>query len=190
MISWLNLYIDQGLNWFYGFQFADALISFDAALRIDETCTAALWGIALNAKGNPNSRYLAFKDDPKKEGLKAIQKALEQRSQASPIVAELVSALSKYYLPLNKDQKDKDRSYTEAMLELQEKFPSNPNISTLFAEAFYDRKRMGLLDARWNPRPGTMKARNALNQALNNDPNTPEQIICLSIFTKTLKHPK
>ena len=32
---------------------------------------------------------------------------------------------------------------------------------------------MGLLDARWNPRPGTMKAVNALNEALNNDPNHP-----------------
>ena len=61
-------YIDQGLNWFYGFQFANALISFEAAFEKDKTCVAALWGIALNAKGNPNSRYLAFKDDPKKRG--------------------------------------------------------------------------------------------------------------------------
>ena len=60
-------YIDQGLNWFYGFQFANALVSFEAALEKDERCVAALWGIALNAKGNPNSRYLAFKDDPKKK---------------------------------------------------------------------------------------------------------------------------
>ena len=32
---------------------------------------------------------------------------------------------------------------------------------------------MGLLDARWIPRPGTMNAVNALNEALNNDPNHP-----------------
>ncbi len=166
-------YIDQGLNWFYGFQFADALISFDAALRIDETCTAALWGIALNAKGNPNSRYLAFKDDPKKEGLKAIQKALKQKSQASPIVTELVNALGKYYLPLNGDQRDKDRSYTQAMRELREKFPSDPDIKTLFAEAFMTENAWDYWTPDGSPRRGTMEAVNALNEACISDLNHP-----------------
>ena len=87
-------YIDQGLNWFYGFQFANALISFEAALEKDERCVQqALWGIALNAKGNPNSRYLAFKDDPKKEGLKAIKKAIDMKSDTNKLTKELVDAL-------------------------------------------------------------------------------------------------
>ena len=51
-------YIDQGLNWFYGFQFANSLISFETAFKKDETCVAALWGIALNAKGNQTDMKL------------------------------------------------------------------------------------------------------------------------------------
>ena len=166
-------YIDQGLNWFYGFQFANALISFEAAFEKDKTCVAALWGIALNAKGNPNSRYLAFKDDPKKEGLKAIQKAIDLRSQASPLVEELVDALSKVYLPLEKARKSKDRSYTEAMLKLHKKYPSNPDISTLFAEAFMTENAWDYWTPDGAPRPGTMEAVVALNEALNNHPNHP-----------------
>lgn len=166
-------YIDQGLNWFYGFQFANSLISFEAAFKKDETCVAALWGIALNAKGNPNSRYLAFKDDPKKEGLKAIQKAIELSPQASPLVRELVDALSKVYLPLDKTQKVKDRSYTEALLKLHKKYRSNPDISTLFAEAFMTENAWDYWTPDGAPRPGTMEAVGALNEALRSDPNHP-----------------
>ena len=166
-------YIDQGLNWFYGFQFANALVSFEAALEKDERCVAALWGIALNAKGNPNSRYLAFKDDPKKEGLKAIKKAIDLKSDTNKLTKELVDALSKFYLPLNKDQKSKDQSYTQAMLALAEKFPSNPDIRTLFAEAFMTENAWDYWTPDGSPRPGTMNAVYALNEALNNDPNHP-----------------
>ena len=166
-------FIDQGLNWFYGFQFANALVSFEAAFETDKTCVAALWGIALNAKGNPNSRYLAFKDDPEKEGLKAIQKAIELRSHANQLSRELTDALSKFYLPLNIDQKRKDRNYTQAMLELQKKLPSNPDINTLFAEAFMTENAWDYWTPDGSPRPGTIKAVDALNEALNNDPNHP-----------------
>ena len=166
-------YIDQGLNWFYGFQFANALVSFEAALEKDERCVAALWGIALNAKGNPNSRYLAFKDDPKKEGLKAIKKAIDMKSDTNKLTKELVDALSKFYLPLNKDQKSKDQSYTQAMLALVEKFPSNPDIKTLFAEAFMTENAWDYWTPDGSPRPGTMNAVYALNEALNIDPNHP-----------------
>ena len=166
-------YIDQGLNLFYGFQFANALASFEAAFENDETCVVALWGIALNAKGNPNSRYLAFEDDPQKEGLKAIQKALELRLQTSPLVKELVEALGKFYLPLDKYQKSKDQSYTQAMRILREKYPSNPDISTLFAEAFMTENAWDYWTPDGSPRPGTMEAVGALNEALNSDPNHP-----------------
>ena len=166
-------YIDQGLNWFYGFQFANALASFEAAFEKDETCVAALWGVALTAKGNPNSRYLAFKDDPKKEGLKAIQKAIELGPYTDQLIKELVDALSKFYLPLNSDQKSKDQSYTQAMLKLQEKFPSNPDISTLFAEAFMTENAWDYWTPDGAPRPGTIEAIDALNDALSNNPNHP-----------------
>ena len=58
------------------------------------------------------------------------------KSDTNKLTKELVDALSKFYLPLNKDQKSKDQSYTQAMFALVEKFPSNPDIRTLFAEAF------------------------------------------------------
>src|SRR5438105_4186723 len=42
-----QIYFNQGLNFYYGYHFREALTSFKESARFDSTCTMAYWGQAL-----------------------------------------------------------------------------------------------------------------------------------------------
>ena len=51
------------------------------------------WGMAHAMGPNPNSRYARMPDDPRGEGFKAINKALDRINRATPLEAKLIRAL-------------------------------------------------------------------------------------------------
>ena len=59
-----------------------------------------------------------------------------------------------------------DADHVDAMRALYEKYPGDPDIATLFAEAFMNTSRWDYWAADGSPRPGTAEAQAALEAAM------------------------
>ena len=88
-----QVFFDQGLRLAWGFYFPESIASYQEAARLDPTHPMPYWGMAHAMGPNPNSRYARMPDDPRGEGLKAINNALALIDRASPIEARLMRAL-------------------------------------------------------------------------------------------------
>ena len=117
--SQAQAFFDQGLRLAWGFYIPESIASYQEAARIDPDHPMPFWGMAHAMGPNPNSRYAQMPDDPKGEGLKAINNALERIDRASPLETKLIHALHVLY-----DQQtiaahaDRDQSYLSAMRSL------------------------------------------------------------------------
>ena len=139
-------YFDQGLKWIYGFNHGEAVRSFTKATELDPQCAMAWWGIAYAQGPNYNDSYAG----PAREAAawEAIQKAVEQLDDETPAEYALIQATTKRYAqPLaadakkpsravtNKQAKDRKAAFATAMAQVWKKFPTDPDIGTLYADA-------------------------------------------------------
>lgn len=170
-------FFDQGLALYYGFRFPESLGSFRQASKLDPQCSMAPWGEALAIGPNPNSRYLAFPDDPKGAGLKAIRRAVKLSSNASAIQRGLIEALRLRYEGAPGSAKTtrthRDALYSQAMANLARSNPGDTEILTLYTEALMTQSAWDYWTPDGKPRPGTEDALQALNAALNIDQQHP-----------------
>ena len=82
-------FFDQGLRLTMGYYFPEAISSFLEALCYEKDHPMIYWGLALAIAPNPNSRRSKLPDDPKGEGAKAIQRAVELINAANEVEKEL-----------------------------------------------------------------------------------------------------
>ena len=109
-------FFDQGLRLAWGFYFPEAILSYQTASHYDPEHPMPYWGLAHAMGPNPNSRYARMPDDPKGEGLKAINSALSRIQNATPIEAELIRALHVLYDKESiSDDAKRDQAYLAAM---------------------------------------------------------------------------
>jgi len=123
---------------------------------------------------NPNSRYAQMPDDPKREGFKAINKALDRISRASPLEAKLIRAL--YVLYDNKtipDKSNRDQAYLEAMRSLNKEYPDDPDIAALYAASYMSIRRWDYWDKEGNPKDETIPVAEALEHIIAKDISHP-----------------
>lgn len=131
-----QLFFNQGLNLYYGFNHLEAYRSFKEAARLDSDCAMAYWGQALSLGPNIN---LPMDPADTETVYKALQKALTLQGKSSPKEQALISALSKRYTAeALKDRKPLDEAYAKAMEEVAKKFPEDAEVNTLCAEALMD----------------------------------------------------
>ncbi|HET8783277.1 MAG TPA: hypothetical protein VFM63_12715, partial [Pyrinomonadaceae bacterium] len=90
-------FFDQGLRLVYGYYSPEATASFKEALRHDSESPMPYWGLALALGPIPNSRFMAFPDDPKAEGRKAIAEARARAAKGTPVEQALIQTLSVRY---------------------------------------------------------------------------------------------
>ncbi len=83
--SQAQAFFDQGLRLAWGFYFPESIASYQEAARLDPDHPMPFWGMAHAMGPNPNSRYARMPDDPKGEGLEAINTALERIDRAGPL---------------------------------------------------------------------------------------------------------
>ena len=125
-------FFDQGLRLAWGFYFPDAILSYQTASHYDLEHSMPYWGFAHAMGPNPNSRYARMHDDPKGEGLKAINAALARIENASPIEAELILALKVLYDKESiSNDAGRDQAYLSAMRELNQRYPDHSDIAAL-----------------------------------------------------------
>jgi len=131
-----QLFFNQGLNLYYGFNHLEAYRSFKEVARLDPACAMAYWGQALSLGPNIN---LPMDPADTETVYKALQKALTLLDKSSPKELALISALSKRYTAAAlKDRKPLDEAYAKAMEEVAINFPEDAEVNTLYAEALMD----------------------------------------------------
>jgi len=163
-------FFDQGLRLAWGFYFPESIASYQEAARLDPDHPMPYWGMAHAMGPNPNSRYARMPDDPKGEGLKAINMAMDRIHQATPLEANLIRAMHVLYDQKSiSDAEQRDQAYLDAMRELNEEYPNDPDIAALYAASYMSIGRWDYWDSKGNPKAETLPVAKALEAIIEND---------------------
>lgn len=128
-------YFDQGLNFLFGFNHDEAIRSFTQATEEDPKCAMAWWGIA-NANG-PHINNPTVDEAHAKAAILAISKGLEPDMRANPVEKALLLATKERFSGGN-DRTAQDRAFATQMRDAWKRFPRDPDVGALFAEALMD----------------------------------------------------
>ena len=164
-------FFDQGLRLIYGFNHAEAIRSFQEAIRLDPECAMAYWGVALalgpnyNLPSDPESEALARK-------MTLMARALEPK--VTPPERDYIEAVARRYAGAPAaDRRSLDADYANAMREVAKKHPDDLDAQVLFAESMMDLRPWMLWDHEGNPAPGTEEINATLERVLVKDPRHP-----------------
>ena len=167
-------FFDQGLRYAWGFYFPESIASYQQAAIHDSEHPMIYWGLAHAMGPNPNSRYGGMPDDPKGEGLKAINKALSLIDNASALEREMINALHILYDQDSiADDHQRDLAYMRAAGALQKKYPNDPDIASLYAASFMNIGRWNYWNHDGSPVGDTGKIAAVLESALASHPDHP-----------------
>lgn len=165
-------YFDQGLDFYFGFNHAEAARSFAYAAKLDPACAIAEWGVAL-ANG-PHINDPKMDDAHAKAAVDALGRARALRGGASPVEAALIDALgARYVLPQPADRKALDEAYAAAMRDVWKAHPHDPDVGALFAEALMDVHPWETWSRDGRPLFDTLEVIAALDAVLAIDPKHP-----------------
>jgi len=172
--SQAQVFFDQGLRLAWGFYFPESIASYQEASRMDPNHPMPFWGMAHAMGPNPNSRYAQMPDDPRGEGFKAINKALDRINLATPLEAKLIRALYVLYDSKTIPDKDKrDQAYLSAMRSLNQEYPDDPDIAALYAASYMSIRRWEYWDKEGNPKDETIPVAKALEHIIAQDISHP-----------------
>ena len=160
-------YFDQGLGFLQGFNHRAAIRAFQQAAELDPQCVMAHWGAALAC--GPHINSMAVPPPAAELAWKEVGLAQKNVGNASPVEKALIEALAKRYA----NPSPQDRAYADAMREVWKKFPRDPDVGALFAEAMMDLRPWD----QWTPdgkaQPGTNEIIATLDAVLKINPNHP-----------------
>ena len=126
-------YFDQGYRLAWGFNHAEAARAFRAAQRLDPDCAMCLWGEAWVL--GPHINFI-MEEDANRRAVAALERARALAPKAGEMRAALIDALSKRYSADPKaDRKALDQAYADAMEAVQARWPADPEIAVLTADA-------------------------------------------------------
>jgi tetratricopeptide (TPR) repeat protein len=126
-------YFNQGYRLGWGFNHAEAARAFRAAQEIDPKCAMCLWGEAWVL--GPHINY-PMDADANARALAVLEKARSLAPANGDMQVMLVEALSKRHsADPNADRKVLDQAYADAMEAVQARFPNDPHVAVLTADA-------------------------------------------------------
>jgi len=162
-------YFNQGLTLAYAFNHAEAGRSFREAAQLDPECAICWWGAALVLGPNINAPM-----DPADAGEvhELVQKALAAAPKATEKEHALIEALARRYTAeAPADRKPLDEAYAEAMRAVAKRFPGDPDISALLAEALMDLHPWNLYETDGTPLSWTAEIVGILESVLAGHPD-------------------
>lgn len=169
-----QVFYDQGLRMAWGFYFPESIASYQEASRLDPDSPMPYFGLAHAAGPNPNSRYANLPDDPQGAGLAAIREALARINNGNQAERDMINGLFVLY---NKDaipdNRERDFAYLDAMRGLHAKYPDDPDIGSMFAEAYMNTTRWDYWELDGSAKPGTAEAQAALEAAMVSEHDHP-----------------
>lgn len=165
-------YFDQGLTLAYSFNHDEAIRSFGEAGRLDPECAMAFWGVALC--NGPHINNPIVPDERSAAAWDALQKALAHKDKCTDVEQALIEALAKRYAnPAPEDRSGLDKAYADAMVDVQCRFPDDPDVGTLTAEALMDLQPWDLWDKQGQPKGETTRILALLERVLEMNPENP-----------------
>jgi tetratricopeptide (TPR) repeat protein len=167
-------YFNQGLLLSYGFNHAEAARSFQEAARLDPNCAMCYWGIALVLGPNINAGMDKAAVPKAWQALQTAMQLSQRPSSTSPREKALIQALAKRYTPQPVDDRTSfDRAYAQAMRQVMQRYPSDLDAATLFAEAVMDTMPWDYWQQNRQPKPEAMAIFQTLEAVLKQNPNHP-----------------
>jgi tetratricopeptide (TPR) repeat protein len=165
-------YFDQGLAFVHGFNHKAAIRAFQQAAELDPKCAMAHWGIALAC--GPHINFTLVPPAAADLAWRELGLAKENVQNTSPVERALIDALSKRYAnPQPEDRTPLDRAYADAMREVWIRFPNDPDVGVLFAEAMMNLRPWDQWTPEGQPNPGTDEILATLDAVLKLNPNHP-----------------
>ncbi|MEO8663484.1 MAG: hypothetical protein ABI693_33825, partial [Bryobacteraceae bacterium] len=166
-------YFSQGMTLVYGFNHVEALRSFKEVARLEPDCAMAYWGQALALA--PNINDPAIGPDREKQGFDAMREAKAHKGCTSPRERALIDALAARFaeIPPGDDRTALNQAYAKAMAAAYAKFPRDPDVASLYADAIMNTQPWNYWTRDSKPNAGVTEARKALEQAIAAHPNHP-----------------
>jgi tetratricopeptide (TPR) repeat protein len=163
---------DQGLGFLEGFNHRAAIRAFQQAAELDPECAMAHWGVALAC--GPHINAMVVPPDAAELAWKELELAQKNARNAQPIEQALIDALAKRYAnPQPEDRSGLDRAYADAMRKVWKKYPEDPDVGALFAEAMMNLRPWDQWTPDGKPQPGTDEITATLDAVLELNPNHP-----------------
>lgn len=157
-------YFDQGLRLYYAFNHAEAIRAFEEAARLDPRCAMCHWGSALAWGPNIN---LPMDSASGVAAHAAITRALAARAHAAPHERALIEALASRYASTPRAERAAlDSAYARAMKLVVDRYPSDPEARTLYAESLMDLSPWYYWERDGSPRPHTREMLDNLEQVM------------------------
>lgn len=164
-------FFDQGLVLSYGFNHKEAERSFRQAAKLDPDNPMVWWGVALVLGPNINSE---MPEDHIPLAWEALNKAQQLKSNGTEQEQDFIDALSHRYAREKPDDRSSlDREYANAMGKLAKKYPRDPDVQTLFAEALMDLHPWDYWKKNGEPQKWTPEILQILESVLEEYPNHP-----------------
>lgn len=179
---WLN----RGLVWYFGFNHEEAIQCFQKALEIGDNVVMAHYWISVSHAPNYNTETMNKDTFPSAmDAFQNCRKAFELlsnaevRSNLSDVEIALVEALPcRFNDPSECDAAEpieqNTDAFAEAMRLVHERFPNDPNVSCLYAEALMNKSPWHMWDLNTGePTPQALIAQDLLEKGLKIAPNHP-----------------
>ena len=167
-------FFDQGLRLTYGFNHDEAARAFARAGELDPQCAMCFWGAAYVLGPNYNVPMLP---DRAAAAWDALQRARAAAPRATPVEQALIEALARRYAGPEylepEAMQPHVEAYADAMRQVATRFPDDPDVLALAAEAAMNVRPWKLWDAEGDPAPGTEAIVATLERALSIDPDHP-----------------
>jgi tetratricopeptide (TPR) repeat protein len=167
-----QLWFDRGLAATFGFNHEEAVKSFERAAELDPDCAMAYWGKAHALGTNYNAPTLT--PEATQQAYDALQGALARAPGATPVERALIEALkARYVLPAPEDRAPLEKAYAQAMRQVHARFPDDPDVAALTAEALMQIQPWKLWSPEGQPAPTQPEIRALLEAALARWPEHP-----------------
>ncbi|WP_282124167.1 tetratricopeptide repeat protein [Algibacter mikhailovii] len=164
-------YFNQGLALAYAFNHAEAARSFHYASRIAPNCAMAFWGLAYVLGPNYNA---GMEPDNYERAFKAIEKAKSRAQHSTKKEQEIIEATAIRYSPEPpEDRSQLDLNYSKALKLLQNKYPDDVEIGTLYVESLMNVHPWDLYNHVGEAKPWTHEIVNQLEYLIKKKPKHP-----------------
>ena len=146
-------WFDQGMRLTYGFNHAEAIRSFQAALAQDPSCAMCWWGVAYALGPNINA---PMDEASGAAAWKAAQEAQKLAGGVSARERAYIDAIQLRYGPEPlANRAGRDSAYAQAMRKVADTYPEDQDAQALAAEAMMDLSPWFYWTREGQPRPMT-----------------------------------
>jgi tetratricopeptide (TPR) repeat protein len=165
-------WFDQGLTLCYGFNHAEAILSFRKAAAADPDCAMAWWGVAY--AWGPHINNPEMNEEAIEQSHAAMTTAMQKLPNTSPLERMLIEALHhRYAWPSPPDRTPLNQAYAAVMREVWRTNPDNADVGALFAESMMNLRPWDLWTPDGQMQPGTDEITETLASVLALEPKHP-----------------